>query len=216
MITTPVARLRPARAGLPKGGLISTTTVVRRIFVVLAALLAALLGAVVIPRFSAATSEPASNQARYLFPARGAFGFVAFIKPLPAAPPMPSALPAPGVRGYLRPLAGQFLSGFGVRSDGMHTGVDLRGRTGEPILASRSGTVSGAACGSGYGICTLVDHGDGVTTLYAHMSVKTLTGGRVEQGQVIGLVGCTGSCEAPHLHFEVRVNGVRVDPLFYL
>jgi murein DD-endopeptidase MepM/ murein hydrolase activator NlpD len=215
LITTPLARLRPARAGQFQGGLISTTTVIRRILVVLA-VFAALLGAVVFPKFSAASTEQLPDQSRYVSPSVGAFAFVTFIKPLEPAPPMPAAVPRLGAKGYLRPVPGQFLSGFGVRSDGMHTGVDLRGRTGEPILASRSGTVSGAACGSGYGICTMIDHGGGVVTLYAHMSVKTLTGGKVEQGQVIGLVGCTGSCEGPHLHFEVRMNGTRVDPIFYL
>lgn len=215
MITTPLARLRPARASRPKGGLISTTTVVRRIFLVLA-VFAGLLGAVVFPKFSAANPEPAPDPARYTSPAMGAFGFVGYIKPLAAAPPMPTAVPAIGARGYLRPVGGQLVSGYGVRSDGMHTGVDLRARTGEPILASRSGTLSSRACGSGYGICTMIDHGGGVVTLYAHMSVKVLAGGPVEQGQVIGLVGCTGNCEGPHLHFEIRLNGVRVDPIYYL
>jgi len=194
--------------------LISTTNVVRRIFAVLA-VFAALLGAFVLPKFSAAAPEPAAPT-RYISPALGAVALIALIKPLPAAPPMPLPLSAPAENGSLRPVGGEFLSGFGVRSDGMHTGVDLRGRTGDPILASRKGTVSGAACGSGYGICTMIDHGGDVTTLYAHMSVKVLAGGPVEQGQIIGLVGCTGSCETPHLHFEVRLNGVRVDPLYYL
>jgi murein DD-endopeptidase MepM/ murein hydrolase activator NlpD len=144
-------------------------------------------------------------------PALGAVSLVAAIKPL-SAPPVPPSVDS----SYLRPVGGELMSGFGARSDGMHTGVDLRGRTGDPILASRRGTVSAAACGSGYGICTMIDHGGGVTTLYAHMSLKVLTGGPVERGQVIGLVGCTGSCEAPHVHFEVRLNGVRVDPIFYL
>lgn len=214
MITTPLARLLPGR-GRSEAGLISTTNVVRRIFVVLA-VFAALLGAVVLPKFSAAVPEPAPAKARYISPALGVVAPVALIKPLPAAPPLPLPLSAPAENGYLRPVGGEFLSGFGVRSDGMHTGIDLRGRTGDPILASRKGTVSGAACGSGYGICTMIDHGGGVTTLYAHMSVKVLAGGPVERGQIIGLVGCTGSCETPHLHFEVRLNGVRVDPLYYL
>lgn len=176
---------------------------------------AALLGAVIV-YFGAAGPEPAGPaRARYISPALGAVAPVALIKPLPLAPLAPPPAVDSGT-GYLRPVGGEFLSGFGVRSDGMHTGNDLRGRTGDPILASQSGTVSGAACGSGYGICTLIDHGGGVTTLYAHMSVKVVAGGAVERGQVIGLVGCTGSCETPHVHFELRLNGVRVDPLLYL
>lgn len=214
MVTTPLARLRPSRAGRSDAGLISTSTVVRRISAVLA-LAAAILGAVVVQNFQpAASASPEPARARYISPALGAIAPVALIKPLPAAPVVPSTPVSDS--GYLRPVGGEFLSGFGVRSDGMHTGIDLRGRTGEPILASRSGTVSGAACGSGYGICSMIDHGGGVTTLYAHMSLKVVTGGHVERGQVIGLVGCTGSCESPHLHFEVRLNGARVDPVFYL
>ncbi len=214
MVTTPIVRLRPARAGRSEAGLVSTTTVVRRISTVLA-VSAALLGTVVV-YYGAAEAEPAGPaRARYISPALGAVAPVALIKPLAPAPLAPQPRVDSG-SGYLRPVGGEFLSGFGVRSDGMHTGIDLRGRTGEPILASQSGTVSGAACGSGYGICTLIDHGGGVTTLYAHMSVKVVAGGTVERGQVIGLVGCTGSCETPHVHFEVRLNGARVDPIFYL
>jgi murein DD-endopeptidase MepM/ murein hydrolase activator NlpD len=212
-LITPLARLRPARAGYSGApGLISTATVVRRIFLVLG-LSTALLGTVIFQSFRPANPDPpAVARVRHISPALGAIGLVAAVKPFPLAPPPP----APVDSSYLRPVGGELMSGFGARSDGMHTGVDLRGRTGEPILASRKGTVSGAACGSGYGICTMIDHGGGVTTLYAHMSLKVLAGGSVERGQVIGLVGCTGSCESPHVHFEVRLNGVRVDPAFYL
>lgn len=173
----------------------------------------ALLGIVTFQTFRPPAPEPSAPLAvRHISPALGAISLVAAIRPLPAAPAPPLSLDS----SYLRPVGGELMSGFGSRSDGMHTGVDLRGRTGDPVLASRKGTVSGAACGSGYGICTMIDHGGGVTTLYAHLSLKVLTAGPVERGQVIGLVGCTGSCEAPHVHFEVRVHGVRVDPLFYL
>jgi murein DD-endopeptidase MepM/ murein hydrolase activator NlpD len=192
--------------------LISTANVVRRICVVLG-VSTALVGTVTFQSFRPpALDPPAPLAVRHISPALGAISLVAAIRPLPAAP-----APHPSIdSGYLRPVGGELMSGFGARSDGMHTGVDLRGRTGDPVLASRKGTVSAAACGSGYGICTMIDHGGGVTTLYAHMSLKVLSGGAVERGQVLGLVGCTGSCEAPHVHFEVRLNGVRVDPLFYL
>jgi murein DD-endopeptidase MepM/ murein hydrolase activator NlpD len=142
---------------------------------------------------------------------------IAVSAPLAAAPP--KALPTPPDPvddSFLQPVDGEFLSGFGPRADGMHSGLDLRGRTGDPIRASRGGSIWAQACGSGYGICTIVDHGSGLSTLYAHMSSKTVGSGRVERGQVIGLVGCTGSCETPHVHFEVRENGVRMDPLRYL
>lgn len=132
------------------------------------------------------------------------------------APPPPAPPPPPEDDSFMYPIQGEFLSGFGHRGDGMHTGIDLRGATGDPIHASRSGVIAGQACGSGYGTCTIVDHGDGLATLYAHMSGRAVTSGPVARGQVIGFVGCTGSCETPHLHFEIRRDGVRMDPLGYL
>lgn len=212
MPSTPLARRRPYRAGRSEAGLISTTTVVRRISVVLA-LSASLIGIVTFQSQRAAEQQTLDNaQLRYIPPSLGTIAAITSSLPQPALPPPPPPIDS----GYLRPVGGELMSGFGARSGGVHTGVDLRGATGQPILASRKGVVSGAACGSGYGICTIIDHGGGFATLYAHMSVKVAAGGVVERGQVIGLVGCTGSCEAPHVHFEVRVNEVRVDPLFYL
>ena len=76
--------------------------------------------------------------------------------------------------------------------------------------------MAGISCGTGYGICTIIDHGGAVATLYAHMSRKIVTGGQVSAGEVIGLVGCTGFCTGPHLHFEVRINGTPKNPRSYL
>lgn len=132
--------------------------------------------------------------------------------PAPAEPPPP----APVDESFMLPVEGEFLSGFGGRSDGWHSGIDLRGRTGDPIHASKRGTLLGGGCGTGYGVCSMIDHGNGVTTLYAHMSRKEIRSGPVERGQVIGYVGCTGSCETPHVHFEVRQDDVRMDPQGYL
>lgn len=143
----------------------------------------------------------------------------ALVTPTPIAENLPEALAAPAALeddSFLRPVEGEFLSGFGTRSDGMHTGIDLRGATGDPIHASKKGVVMAQACGSGYGACTMIDHGGGLTTLYAHMSRKLVTSGPVDRGQVIGFIGCTGSCETPHVHFEIRQDGVRMDPLGYL
>lgn len=143
----------------------------------------------------------------------------AVVAPKPIAETLPVSAPAPVAPeddSFLRPLEGEFLSGFGTRSDGMHTGIDLRGATGDPIHASKKGVVMGQACGRGYGTCTMIDHGGGLTTLYAHMSRKLVAAGPVHRGQVIGLIGCTGSCETPHVHFEIRQNGVRMDPFGYL
>ena len=119
-------------------------------------------------------------------------------------------------QGFVRPVAGGITSGFGRRWGRAHTGVDMAGRTGDPIRAAKAGTILGVGCGSGYGTCTLIDHGGGVVTLYAHMSRKVVSSGKVERGQLIGYVGCTGSCTGPHLHFEVRVNGVPRNPTNYI
>lgn len=119
-------------------------------------------------------------------------------------------------QGFVRPVPGRITSPFGRRWGRAHTGVDMAGRTGDPIRAVKAGTILGVSCGSGYGNCTLVDHGGGVVTLYAHMSRKAVSGGRVSQGQLLGSVGCSGSCTGPHLHFEVRVNGTPRNPANYL
>jgi murein DD-endopeptidase MepM/ murein hydrolase activator NlpD len=115
------------------------------------------------------------------------------------------------------PLNGPITSGFGPRWGGMHTGIDIDGYTGQPIVASKGGNVILASSYSGYGNTVIVDHGGGVATLYAHMSSFGVSAGQnVSQGQVVGNVGCTGSCTGDHLHFEVRVNGSPVNPLSYL
>lgn len=119
--------------------------------------------------------------------------------------------------GLIWPVHGPITSPFGPRSlGGYHYGIDIGASTGTPIHAAKDGTVAGISCGSGYGICTIVDHGGGITTLYAHMSRKLISGGHVSQGEVIGYVGCTGFCTGPHLHFEVRINGNPRNPAQYL
>ena len=83
-------------------------------------------------------------------------------------------------------------------------------------MAAAGGTVIYAGWMDGYGNLAVVDHGS-LATAYAHMSaIGAGIGQAVAQGQVIGYVGCTGHCFGPHLHFEVRINGVPVDPLGYL
>ena len=78
-------------------------------------------------------------------------------------------------------------------------------------------TISLAGVRGGYGNCVIVDHGGGVATLYAHQSSLAVSeGDSVKRGEVIGAVGSTGFSTGPHLHFEVRVDGVPVDPLGYL
>jgi murein DD-endopeptidase MepM/ murein hydrolase activator NlpD len=135
---------------------------------------------------------------------------------LQAAPEISHGSESASGGGLVLPVSGSIVSGFGPRGRGYHYGVDISGGTGTPIRAARDGTVAGVSCGAGYGICSIVDHGGGVSTLYAHMSRKAISGGHVTKGQVIGYVGCTGHCSGPHLHFEVRINGKPRNPRQYL
>jgi murein DD-endopeptidase MepM/ murein hydrolase activator NlpD len=119
--------------------------------------------------------------------------------------------------GFVWPVAGPVTSGFGWRWGRMHEGIDIAAPTGAPIVAAGSGVVIYAGWMDGYGDLVVVDHGGGLATAYAHQSsIGVGVGQSVAQGQVIGYVGCTGHCFGSHLHFEVRVNGVAVDPLGYL
>jgi murein DD-endopeptidase MepM/ murein hydrolase activator NlpD len=119
----------------------------------------------------------------------------------------------------IRPVAGRITSGFGNRYHPilhqyrMHTGVDIGAPQGTPIHAAGAGTVILASYVRGYGNCIIIDHGDGLTTLYGHCSALAVSEGEtVSQGQVIAYVGMTGLATGPHLHFEVRRNGVPVPP----
>ena len=118
--------------------------------------------------------------------------------------------------GFMWPVSGPVVSGFGMRWGRMHEGVDIAAGYGTPIHAAASGTVIYAGWMGGYGNLIIIDHGNGLATAYGHQSSFAVGGGPVSQGQVIGYVGCTGHCFGPHVHFEVRVNGSPVDPLGYL
>jgi murein DD-endopeptidase MepM/ murein hydrolase activator NlpD len=122
----------------------------------------------------------------------------------------------PSAAGFVWPVGGPVVSGFGWRWGRMHEGIDIGAGYGTPIVAAASGTVIHAGWMGGYGNLIIIDHGGGVATAYAHQSSFTVGGGPVSQGQTIGYVGCTGHCYGPHLHFEVRVGGAAVDPLGYL
>jgi murein DD-endopeptidase MepM/ murein hydrolase activator NlpD len=98
----------------------------------------------------------------------------------------------------------------------MHEGIDIAAPSGTPIRAAAAGRIIFAGVMSGYGNITIIDHGNGLATAYAHQSAFALGGGSVSQGTIIGYVGTTGNSTGPHLHFEVRVNGTPVDPMGYL
>lgn len=116
------------------------------------------------------------------------------------------------------PLTGWFGEPRGRRQ---HDGIDICAPVGAPVRAAADGTVAVAASSvpgyGGYGTIVVIDQGDGVTTLYAHLSaVHVAPGRRVAVGDDIGAVGMTGSVTAPHLHFEVRVAGTKIDPSAWL
>jgi murein DD-endopeptidase MepM/ murein hydrolase activator NlpD len=141
---------------------------------------------------------------------------------LQAAQSSTPALPAGPIQGasasgFIWPVSGPVVSGYGMRWGQLHAGVDIAVPAGTPIRAAASGTVVLAAVTGGYGNYTCIDHGGGLSTCYAHLSSYAVSSGQsVDQGQVIGSVGCTGHCFGDHLHFEVRVNGSPVDPMGYL
>lgn len=131
--------------------------------------------------------------------------------------------PRTGTGRFIWPASGPITSPFGPRYDpylhvhSFHTGIDIGAEYGSPILAADSGRVVYSGWYDGYGKAVIIDHGGGVSTLYAHASrLVAYVGESVRQGQVIGYVGATGYATGPHLHFEIRINGKPVNPLSYL
>jgi murein DD-endopeptidase MepM/ murein hydrolase activator NlpD len=119
--------------------------------------------------------------------------------------PLPGHDPGGGVGPRINPYTGQ---------KGCHTGQDISAPSGTPILAAASGIVWYAGWSTAYGNVTLIDHGNGLMTMYAHQSRFALRkGAGVVAGDVIGYVGSTGFSTGPHLHFEVHVNGTNYDPM---
>ncbi|MEZ4320213.1 MAG: M23 family metallopeptidase [Myxococcota bacterium] len=121
------------------------------------------------------------------------------------------------------PSSGSLSSGYGWRRDPVnrsykfHSGLDVANRRGTPIFAASAGTVIRAGWSGGYGKLVEIDHGYGITTIYAHCTtIFVKEGEHVAQGQKISTVGTTGKSTGPHLHFEVRLDGNSVDPMDYL
>jgi len=126
---------------------------------------------------------------------------------------------------YRKPVVGEveFTSGFGVRSDpflgrpAMHTGLDFRAATGDPVRATANGKVASSGWAGGYGRMVEIDHGNGLSTRYGHLSeINVKVGDVIKIGQVIGAVGSTGRSTGPHLHYETRIDGEAVDPQKFL
>jgi murein DD-endopeptidase MepM/ murein hydrolase activator NlpD len=119
--------------------------------------------------------------------------------------------------GFAWPIRGRITSPYGPRWGGFHTGIDIDCRTGDPIGASKAGRVIASEWGGGYGNMVIIDHGNGVTTLYAHLSRRVVGHGQhVDQHQRVGACGATGNATGDHLHFEVRIDGQHRNPRNFL
>lgn len=124
---------------------------------------------------------------------------------------------------FMRPVNASVISNFGMRyhpilhRTRLHAGVDMPASTGTPIAAAASGVVVFSGRMNGYGNVVVIDHGGGMSTLYAHCSARLVSEGQsVSQGQTIARVGATGLATGPHLHFEIRRNGTPINPASFL
>ncbi len=127
---------------------------------------------------------------------------------------MPSIWP---VVGFLSSSFGGRSSPFGGGSAQFHKGLDISNRMGTPIVAPAQGTVTMAARDGAYGNSVEINHGGGIVTKYGHMQRWVVQPGQwVKRGEIIGYIGMTGRTTGPHLHYEVRLNGVPVNPMRYI
>jgi len=134
------------------------------------------------------------------------------------APPVRAAPPA-AASGWVAPVRACVVSGFGMRWGRMHWGTDLSAGYGTAIRAAASGTVSTAYQAGGAVNYTMINHGNGLMTVYMHQSRFAVRSGWVSAGQVVGYVGSTGNSTGPHLHFEVHTGGAwngRVNPVGFM
>jgi murein DD-endopeptidase MepM/ murein hydrolase activator NlpD len=127
---------------------------------------------------------------------------------------------------FVKPLAHSWISqGFGCTSFGLepidlacpghhwHSGIDLAAARGTPVMATLPGIVTVVLSATGYGLHVIIDHGGGLSSLYGHLNtVIVVSGDYVDAGEVIGTVGSTGNASGPHLHFEIRRDGIPEDP----
>jgi murein DD-endopeptidase MepM/ murein hydrolase activator NlpD len=127
---------------------------------------------------------------------------------------------------FVKPLTHSWISqGFGCTSFSFepvdlacpgghwHSGIDLAAARGTPVVATLPGVVTVIVSATGYGLHVIIDHGGGLSSLYGHLNtVVVLSGDDVDAGQIIGTVGSTGNATGPHLHFEIRRDGIAEDP----
>lgn len=143
---------------------------------------------------------------------------------LAAAKKNASFAPVVVTKPAVAPLHGKITSPYGIRTDpitgkksSFHTGLDIAAKEGDPIGAAYYGKVQFAGEMDSYGNCVILEHSDGLLTLYAHCSkLLVAKGTTVREGETIALVGHTGAATGPHLHFELRVGGKRYSPLWIL
>lgn len=121
------------------------------------------------------------------------------------------------------PAEGHLTSGFGYRVSPftgqavLHAGLDIANRIGTPIIAPARGTVTFAGWQGAYGNCVIINHGNSLTTRYAHMEkILVKEGQSVNRGDLLGNIGNTGRSTGPHVHYEVRLGGVPVNPMRYI
>ena len=130
---------------------------------------------------------------------------------------VPAPTGAASASGFVWPVHGVLTSYYGWRWGRMHEGIDIAVGSGTSVVAAAAGTVIVAGWMGGYGNLVVIDHGNGISTAYAHnTSVAVAPGQSVAQGQLVAYSGSTGNSTGPHVHFEVRAGGAAVDPMGYL
>ena len=177
----------------------------------------AALSATIRARQAAAASAAAARAAPA--PAAAPAG----VTPIPGVTAAPSVAAPPSIAtrasggGMVWPTTGSVTSSFGERWGRLHAGLDIANDLGTPIRAAKGGTVILAGWNGGYGNSIVIDHGGGLSTLYAHASrLRAAEGQAVGQGELIADMGSTGNSTGSHLHFETRVNGSPRNPAEYL
>ncbi|MBL0690767.1 MAG: peptidoglycan DD-metalloendopeptidase family protein [SAR324 cluster bacterium] len=129
----------------------------------------------------------------------------------------PNSRPAPQAMNLVWPLKGRVTSPFGMRGDRMHDGIDIVAKVNSPIVAVEAGKITQVKWIRGYGKTLIIDHGGGVSSLYAHLNKALVRKGQqVKQSQPVALVGRTGNATAHLLHFEVRLQDKPVNPAHHL
>jgi murein DD-endopeptidase MepM/ murein hydrolase activator NlpD len=135
----------------------------------------------------------------------------------------PGMLDDPNAIPSIWPVQGRVSAGFGERMDpfsgeeAFHPGIDIADPPGTDVVATGDGLIIEAEPDAGYGRSILIDNGDGITTRYAHLSkMFVVVGEQVKQGEIIGAIGTTGRSTGPHLHYEVRIHGIPVNPARFL